>query len=267
MSINNKSRMSDQTNLESKLYKLLNKKEYHYNHCHNLSSHDISKSYHDNVNVYIYLNKKLKEPILYQDKKKAVEIEKKLLFNSHANRLIKLNEVVINNISDHCLSCSYVICYYETTTPETTELLKKLTIKDVDMEALIKDLNKSGINTNDLLQEMQKSNCDINHMTSYLDQQKISIMSMMTVLYRNGATIPHLIQNDFIHDMIRQSPNYKWFLNGLSNNIPKGEPLDPKVYEFADQIQERLVRKIHVSVVYKIKRNEFYVMDIKWVHL
>jgi hypothetical protein len=77
----------------------------------------------------------------------------------------------------------------------------------------------------------------------------------MTILYRNNVTINGLIQNEFIHDLIKQSPTYAWFLQG--KELPAKAPK-------SDVKTNKILNKIHVYAIYKVRKDEVSLININW---
>jgi hypothetical protein len=239
--------------IKSALSTLIKKRENEYNSCGHISMTEMNAIYNDNVVIYTSFDK----CELIQNKKKGMEIEKKIYTNTDKNHSIKISTPTFIG-SDHLLCVQYQIDFHESISSDMQQMIQKLTIKDVNMDQLISDLNQNGINVNNLLIEFNKNGKNLDSLLAYLDAEKISLTNIMTILYRNNVTINGLVQNDFIHTLIKQSPTYAWFLNGKEL---------PKKTVKAEIKSCKCVKKIHVYAMYKIRHDEYSLININWTYL
>jgi len=245
--------------IKSMIINHLKKREQEYNQMTHISTTEMIKFYHDDVIVYYFLDKKY---ALYQNKKKAIEIEKKIYSNTDKTKNIKISDPIIFDLGDNIFGVEYQINHYDIIcNNELQHMIQKLTIKDVDMNKLMNDLNENGINVNNLLQEFNKHGKNLDNLLEYLNNQKISPTTIMNILYKNGVTINALVQNEFIHDLIKQSPTYSWFLNG--KELPKSTKHEAK----HDVKDKQSTNKINVYAIYKCKHEEYSIININWTTL
>lgn len=230
----------------------LKKREQEYNQMSHISTTEIHKFYHENVVVCTFVDKKYTS---IQNKKKAIEIEKKTYTNTDKQKNIKISAPIFYELTDGLLGVEYQITHYDNINNDLQSMIEKLTIKDVDMTKLISDLNDNGVNVNNLLKEFTKHGKNLDSLLEYLNNQKINPTTIMNILYKNGVTINALTQNEFIHDLIKQSPTYSWFLNG--KELPKSK--HEKV--------EKHVNKMNVYAIYKIKHDDVIIVNINWTTL
>jgi hypothetical protein len=238
----------DDKKIKNAILSQLKKRELEYNQMAHISSTELNKLYHENSVVYIHMDGKT----TLGDKKKAMEMEKKIYTNHDKNKNIKISQPTFYQL-DNLLAITYQINYHDCINNELQQMIQKLTIKDVDMNALMKDLNDSGINVNNLLQEFNKHGKNLDSLLEYLNKQNIGLTNIMNILYRNNVTINGLIQNEFIHDLIKQSPTYAWFLNG--KELPKATK--------EVKIEHKATNKINVYAIYK----DDLVVNINWIDL
>lgn len=229
---------------------LIKKREHDYNHMSSVSSSELNKLYSSNVIVYSNLDKEL----VIGDKKKAMEIEKKIFTNNSKNHSIKISHLTIHE-EQHFVTVSFKIYFNEVYSNELQQMIQKLTIKDVNMEELMNDLNQNGVNVHNLLTEFNKNGKKLDSLLEYLNRENIGLSNIMTILYRNNVTINGLIQNEFIHDLIKQSPTYAWFLQG--KELPAKAPK-------SDVKTNKILNKIHVYAIYKVRKDEVSLININW---
>lgn len=245
--------VNDYKKIKTGIIGYLKKREQEYNQIAHISTTEIHKFYHENIVVCTFMDKKYTS---YQNKKKAIEIEKKTYTNTDKQKNIKISSPVFYELCDGLLGVEYQIVHCDNMNTELQSMIEKLTIKDVDMNKLINDLNENGINVNNLLQEFTKHGRNLDSLLEYLNNQKINPTTIMNILYKNGVTINALTQNEFIHDLIKQSPTYSWFLNG--KELPKASKHE-KI--------EKHVNKINVYAIYKIKHDDAIIVNINWTTL
>ncbi len=196
-------------------------------------------NYSDNVIVYVNLNN---ETNIYNNCKKAVEIEKQIINNKYN---ISIDEPIINNINKHLISCMYNITFNSKDVYTKEILIKKFTIKDVNMHKLIDDLNKHHVNVDDLLNEMIKSNLNLDLLIMYFSKNNIDIAKVMSILNRNGVTVTNLLENKFISDMVKTS-SFAWICGGVEDKIEN---------------KNKHVKKINVYAIYD---ENFNIININW---
>lgn len=238
---------------KSKIMELLKKKESDFNHQHEVDIHELSKLYKDDSIVFITKNGGC---TTIKDKKKAIDVERKLL-TPNKLRTVKITLSDCIALTSVCVSCHYKIEYFETMKPEVYKLLKKLSFKDIDMDALIADLNQHGFNVNDMLTELVKNEKNISALRDYFN--KFDISSLLVILHRHGVGVQHLLQNHYINDLIKQSPYQHLFLNFQSiNRTMVSQSTCAKVSD------KRLHKTIHVFPIYKFTSDGVQLVSCLW---
>jgi len=242
--------------IKSLIFSHLKKREQDFNKSAHISLTEMKKIYHDNVTVYTHFLKS--DPIIINDKLKACEIEKGIYTNQNKHHM-KISHPIVHMINEYLMSVEYTLNITDNLNSELTQMIQKLTIKDVNMDNLMLDLNQNGINVNNLLNEFNKNGKSLDHLLGYLESQKISLTTIMSILYKNNVTINGLVANEFIHNLIKQSPTYSWFLSGKELPI-KSTKQDVKT-------QNKKINKIHVYTIYKIKHEEYSIISINWCNI
>ncbi len=216
-----------------------------------LSKHE---SYFNNKKP-IHTFKYVDQPLLYSnlteltiltDKRKIIEFEKTLFTNTHFS--IKLTKPNFNQI-DNLVGCDYTIQFYEWI--KDSQFLQKVAIKEVDMDALIDDLNRNGIPVDQLLGELQKHGKNLAPILDFLNKQHIEISKLMVIMFRNNVTIPNILKNPYIYDLLKQSPTYSWVLG--KNERPKETTIDKK-----------LSKRIHVYALFKLIDDEPIIVSVNY---
>lgn len=192
-------------------------------------------------NVVVYYNE-----TIYKDKKKAIEIEKQLLTN-HKKNTIHFHKPLFHVLSSDIISCLTTIDYTCDIVEQT--MLEKVTIKGVNMDALIADLNKNGMQVNKLLDEMEKHNLNLDEIQDYLIKNHIDVAKVMIILNRHDVTMARLLQNSYIRNMIKQS-SYAWFCG------------DDKMTE-KPSTKKKVTKRLVCYAIYKIKP-ELIVLSMNW---
>lgn len=195
----------------------------------NLKREKVSK-YHNDVLVYY------KE--FYQNKQKAIDIEQTML---NTKWKLKISDPVFYSVN-HQLLVHYTYYYYELLKPELQVLLNKLTLPKVDMEVLIDDLNEY-MNVEQLLIELHKHGNNITPIMDYFSRHKIEISRIMSILYNHKITVQHLLQNPYIRELIKNSPNCSWLIGSQQVTQPE------IVYK---NYGKKLVKKINVQAMYNV---------------
>lgn len=205
-------------------------------------------NYNDNVIVYSNLNKH--EGILYNDKKKAIEIEKSLYTNTKKNN-IYIHKPIFHVIDKHIISCLTYIEYYITNPGDELSVLEKLTIEGVNMDKLIKELKNNKIDVDNLLKEIERVNFNLDNILEYMKINNIEITKMLLILNKNGMTMENAKKNKYIVNMLKQSAMYSWFCQDMDDS------LDNK------KNSKKIIKKISVYSIYKVS-NEPTIISINW---
>lgn len=227
--------------MSQKINSLLSKHESYYNH---KKSPSLFK--YDDQSI-LYSN--LTEVSVVNDKKKMIEIEKSLFTNTR-NYHLKLSKPNIHQ-HDNIISCEVKLNFYEILTGDREQFLQKLYIKDVNMNALIEDLNKS-INVDNLITELQKHGKNLQPIIEYMNKQNMDLTKLMLILYRNNVTIPNVLKNPYIYDLIKSSSTHSWIIGKHER------PHDIKI------VNKKLVEKIHLYILFKIKNDEPHIININY---
>ena len=131
-------------------------------------------------------------------------------------------------------------------------MLEKMTIKGVDMDALIADLNKNSFDVTKLLNEIEKHQFNLDQIYDYLTKNNIDLTKTMNILDRHKATIPKLLQNPYIRNMIKQS-SFAFFCGDDKNvEIKKSSK---KVY-----------KKVNCYAIYKLSHTPT-IISINWTNI
>ncbi|HSW76903.1 MAG TPA: hypothetical protein VLG50_07645 [Candidatus Saccharimonadales bacterium] len=234
--------------IKTKMNELLKKREYDYNHQKPMTESDLEHYYTNNTVVLV--NNHL--PI--QDKKKAIHVEIKKLSNIHKSKTIKITSPHYYHIDNDIVGCHYQIKYYEPMKAEIYQLLQKLTFKDVNMDQLIDDLYHHGYDVNDMLSVLYRY--DKNELTNYFNQ--LDIANLLVIIHKHGITAQKLLQNAYVHDLIKQSGG-SWFLS-----LQNMKPITITSSTTTKVSHTRLVSICIVYVIYKLKHNDLTILNINW---
>jgi len=239
-------------NVKNKIIEGIKKQEYDYNH-QTVPSIDLNQLYNDQVIGFI--NDGNHAPTSFQDKKKAIDIHKKYLVNTSKSSTIKINMHACFHV-DNNISCHYQIKYYEPMKKEIYQLLQKLSFKNVNMDELIDDLYKHGFNVNQLLVDLSRydKHGDIPAIFTQLD-----IANLIPIVYRHGVTAKMLLENPYVHDLIKQSPG------GAA--IFSFQNIKPQPFHGSSKVSDRrLIKMIDVFSIYhyKPKHDELTVVNVNW---
>ena len=231
--------------VKTKIQGIIKKREHDFNH----------QIYHASKYSDAVCYNNIKKPIIVTDKSKILEIEKSYYDNTHKHHSIKIEDLIIYENA-----YEYMIYYYEFIRPEIQQMMQHLAIKDVNMMLLMEDLNNHGINTNALLMEMYKYEGNVEHMTNYLKKNNIEITNLLNILYKNNVTMANLLQNQYIYNLVKKSPYASLFLSMAPAHISSKE-ISVKIPS------KKLLKKVHVFVVFKIKHDDINIININYNHL
>ena len=241
-----KDKKSRKNNYEDYIMNINKKKENLYN---TYSQPQEVTDYNDQVIVYINLTN---EPTIYKDFKKAFEIEKQL-FTNHKKNSIYFHKPSFYVIDKDLIGCLTIIDFFTNSEQEQT-ILEKVTIKGVNMDALIVDLNKNGIDVSKLLHEIEKSQFNLDQIYDYLIKNNIDIAKTMKILNQHKATIPKILQNPYIREGIKHS-SFAFFCSE-----------DKNIEQIKKTTSKKIYKKVHCYAIYKLLSTPT-VISINWTNI
>lgn len=169
-------------------------------------------NYIENVVIYQQLTSQL--PKVITNTHDAHKLHVMLFVNKH-HKVLKMSNVDYHPLTSH-LGC----CHFQLIFEHKESILQKITIKDVDMDKLMKDLNKNNIKVNEILKVIESNPDKLDPLLEYLKKANISITSVLTILFRNNVTVGNLLSNPFIFNLIKQSKDYSWILSSYTHEPP-----------------------------------------------
>lgn len=232
--------------MSQKIVSLLTKHENYYNNKKPIHSF----KYEDNSLFYSNLN----DIVIHNDKKRAVDFEKEIFTNKHGDYL-KLSKPNMSSVED-IFSCDVVLSFYDVVKSETQQILQKIAIKGVNMTELMDDLNKNNINVQQLLIELQKHGKNLAPVIEYLASQNIEISKLMVILFRNNVTVPNLLKNPYVYDLLKQSPTYSWIIGNTAR--PKEVTIN------STNTEKKLIKRIQLYILFKIKHDDVSILSINY---